>query len=89
MPRIKGAPFESPKIFIRLKSYLSILIPLFEAFLVRAADLAEAMDSRCYTHHPNQVRMSRLRLKHRDFLSMLLMFTVLFLGLVAQMILEV
>jgi energy-coupling factor transport system permease protein len=62
----RGAQFDAPKLGIRLKSYLAILIPLFETSLSRAGDIGEAMDSRCYTGRPNQLRISRLHMKPLD-----------------------
>lgn len=77
----RGAQFDSPRLVARLKSYLSILIPLFEASLSRAEDLGEAMDSRCFTAHPNQLRMSRLHMQGRDFTSLAFMLAVLSAGI--------
>jgi energy-coupling factor transport system permease protein len=78
----RGAQFEAVKIMVRLKSYLAILIPLFEASLARAEELGEAMDSRCYTSHPNKVRMSSLKLKRKDILLMGLLVVVWAWGIV-------
>jgi len=78
--RSRGAQFDSPKIMIRLKSYLAILIPLFEASLLRAEDLGEAMDSRCFTGHPNKLRMSSLKYKSADIASLCFMMAILFAG---------
>lgn len=72
----RGARFESPKLMVRLKSYLAILIPLFESSLSRAGELGDAMDSRCYTEHPNQLRMSSLKLRGRDVAALCFMISV-------------
>ena len=72
----RGAMFESPKLIVRLKSYLAILIPLFESSLSRASELGEAMDSRCYTEHPNQLRISSLKLQGRDIAMLFFMIAV-------------
>lgn len=72
----RGAGFASPKLMVRLKSYLAILIPLFESSLSRAGELGEAMDSRCYTEHPNQLRMSALKLQGRDIAALFFMLAV-------------
>jgi len=74
--RARGAPFDSPRLLPRLKSYLAIIIPLFESSLTRAAELGEAMDSRCYSGHPNQLRMSRLRISPRDIIVFCLMGSI-------------
>jgi len=78
--RSRGAQFDSPQIKLRLKSYLAILIPLFEASLLRAEELGEAMDSRCYTDHPNQLRMSSLSFKAQDILILGFMLVLLGIG---------
>lgn len=67
----RGAQFEAPRIIVRLKSYLAILIPLFESSLTRAEELGEAMDSRGFTIHPNRLRMSRLKWQLRDTAALL------------------
>lgn len=77
----RGAQYDSPKILIRLKSYLAILIPLFEASLARAEELGEAMDSRCYIGHNNRLRMSSLKFKAQDIVILGSMFALFFIGL--------
>lgn len=78
----RGAPFESPKLMVRLKSYLAILIPLFESSLSRSVELGEAMDSRCYTGHPNQLRINSLKLQGRDIAALCFMTVVSGAGVV-------
>ncbi|NPV91348.1 MAG: energy-coupling factor transporter transmembrane protein EcfT [Firmicutes bacterium] len=78
----RGAPFDSPRLLVRLKSYLAILIPLLASSLLRAEDLAEAMDSRCYAGHRNRYRMNSLKLQGRDAALMGFMAAVLLLGLI-------
>lgn len=68
----RGSQFDSPQIMAKIKSYTAIVIPLFETSLARAADLGEAMDSRCYTSHPNQLRLSSLKMQAKDFIVLLL-----------------
>lgn len=84
--RSRGAQFDSSRIRVRLKSYLAILIPLFDASLLRAEDLGEAMDSRCYTGHPNKLRMSRLKMKGSDFILLGFMIAALFIGIIITII---
>lgn len=79
--RARGAQFDSPQIMLRLKSYLAILIPLFEASLLRAEELGEAMDSRSFTGHPNKLRMSSLKFRTIDIVTLAFMFVVLCAGL--------
>lgn len=82
----RGARFDAPGFIDRLKSYLAILVPLFEASLARAEDLGEAMDSRCYRSHPNQLRMSSLAWKSRDTVILLLMLTAVAAGWIIPLI---
>lgn len=77
----RGAQFESPKLMVRLKSYLAIIIPLFEASLLRAEELGEAMDSRCYTGYPNKLRIGSLKLKSQDVVLLFFMLIVLGAGI--------
>lgn len=79
--RARGAQFYSPNLGVRLKSYMAILIPIFEASLSRAEELGEAMDSRCYAGHPNKLRMSTLVFKFRDLALLGFMLSVLLLGI--------
>ncbi len=77
--RSRGAQFDSPSIMVKIKSYTAVVIPLFNASLTRAADLGEAMDSRCYSPHPNLLRLSSLKMHGRDFVAMTIaavLFTV-------------
>lgn len=82
----RGAQFYSPNLVARLKSYLAILIPLFESSLARAEELGEAMDSRCYTAHPNQIRMSRMALNRKDIAVLCFMVVVLAAGVIIPVI---
>lgn len=77
----RGAHFDSPRIMEKIKSYAGIVIPLFEASLARAAELGEAMDSRCFTSHPNQLRLNSLKMQGRDFIALLLAIVILSAGI--------
>lgn len=63
----RGAQFDSGPLVMRLRTILAMLIPLLAASLQRAADLALAMESRCYTgNSPNNSRVGSLRFTWRD-----------------------
>ncbi len=79
--RSRGASFDSPKIFSNIKSYRAILIPLLASSMLRAEELAEAMDSRCYGGNPNQYRMQSLKYRRVDIYLIIFMTMVLFMGL--------
>lgn len=76
----RGAQFNGPKIIVNVKSYLAILIPLLASSLIRAGNVADAMDSRCYSGHPSSARMSRLRIKGIDMVLMFFMLIVFLTG---------
>lgn len=77
----RGAPFDSPQIRLRIKTYTSLLIPLFEASLTRAGDLGEAMDSRCFTVHAHQLRLNSLKISGKDMLALVLTVFLLAAGM--------
>jgi len=77
----RGAQFNGPKIILNVKNYLAILIPMLASSLIRAENVAEAMDSRCYSGHPNKVRMSSLRLKGIDVIVICFMLIILMIGI--------
>ena len=78
----RGAQFSSPNIITRLKSNFAIMIPLLAASLQRAEDLAMAMESRCYTGHANQTRISKLNYFRKDKFLISLMLLLLFVDII-------
>lgn len=46
--KCRAAQFDTGSLWKRLKTWLSVLIPLFIGFFRQAGRLAEAMDARCY-----------------------------------------
>jgi len=82
----RGSQFDSPQLMVKIKS--AVVIPLFEASLSRAADLGEAMDSRCYTSHPNQIRMSSLKMTGRDAAALLLVLVIVLAAVPAGIFLK-
>lgn len=74
--RARGTQFNSEKVIDRLKSNMAILIPLLAASLQRAEDLAIAMESRCYTGHPNKIRIAALKMGRVD-VPLIMIFTLL------------
>lgn len=77
----RGAPFNSRNVITRLKSNIAVMIPLLAASLQRAEDLALAMESRCYTGHANQTRISKLNYYTIDVLLICVMLTLLLVGI--------
>ncbi|HPT69763.1 MAG TPA: energy-coupling factor transporter transmembrane protein EcfT [Syntrophomonas sp.] len=84
----RGSQFDSPELMVKIKSYAAVVIPLFEASLSRAADLGEAMDSRCYTSHPNQLRMNSLKMKGRDVLALLFVSVIVLAGVPVSILMK-
>jgi len=78
----RGAQFNSPHIITRLKSFLSVLVPLLAASLQRASDLAAAMESRCYTGGSSRIRTGSLRFKEKDGLAIGLVFLAFMLSVI-------
>lgn len=62
----RGADFESGNLFLRAKSLVPILVPLFVSAFRRADELALAMESRCYHGGEGRTRMHKLTLKLAD-----------------------
>ena len=67
--KARGADFESGNIFKRAKAFIPILIPLFISSFMRAADLANAMNSRCYKGSKGRTKMRVLKAGWRDFVG--------------------
>ena len=57
--KARGASFDTGNILQRAKSLIPILIPLFVSSIRRAADLATAMEARCY-HGGERTKMKPL-----------------------------
>lgn len=63
----RGADYESGKLMQRIKSIVTIIIPLFVSSFRRASDLAYAMSCRCYTGADTRTRMKQMKMRLRDF----------------------
>ena len=74
----RGAPFSDGSIFVRLKAWIPVMIPLLVQLFRRADTLAIAMESRCYVasadatggKFPQRTRLRSLQLKRLDFVIM-------------------
>ena len=51
----------------KVKALIPILIPLLFSAVRRAAELADAMECRCYNSGEGKTRMKQLKLHFRDF----------------------
>ena len=74
--KARGASMDSGGLLKRVRAMLPILIPLLISAFRRAADLAEAMECRCYNGGHGRTRMKRLRFGLVDLYGLLLMAAV-------------
>ena len=68
--KARGADFESGKLLQRIKAVIPIIIPLVVSSFRRAAELADAMNCRCYTGGNSRTRMKQMKFGLKDFVSM-------------------
>ena len=76
----RGADFESGNLIQRAKAMVPLLVPLFVSAFRHSADLAMAMEARCYHGGANRTRMHELKYARRDGVALLAM--VAFLALI-------
>lgn len=69
--KARGADFESGNVFKRAKALIPVLIPLLISSFRRADELADAMDSRCYSGSKKRTKYKKMRLSWRDLLGAL------------------
>ena len=79
--KARGANMESGGLLSRIKALIPILIPLLISSFRRAAELADAMECRCYHGGKGRTRMKQLRLGGLDFVSLFLL-AGMFVGVV-------
>ena len=75
--KARGADFESGNIFKKAKALLPVLIPLLVSAFNRADELADAMDSRCYSGAKGRTKMKKLHFGWRDALSAFLLLNLI------------
>lgn len=69
--KARGADMESGNLKQRIKALVPVLIPLFVSAFRRAYELAIAMECRCYQGGDGRTRMKVLKMKKRDYLSVI------------------
>lgn len=74
--KARGASFDTGNILQRAKSLIPILIPLFVSSIRRAADLATAMEARCY-HGGKRTKMKPLSYNRYDACGYVVCFLVI------------
>lgn len=65
----RGANFESKHLVEKVKAMVPLLVPLFLSAFRRAADLAQAMEARCYRGGDGRTKMKPLVYKRTDLLA--------------------
>lgn len=76
----RGADFESGNLLSRARALVPILVPLFLSSILRARELADAMEARCYHGGEGRTRYRELRYEKRDAFAMVI-FLVFFGGI--------
>lgn len=82
--KARGADLESGGLMSRIKALIPILIPLLISSFRRAAELADAMECRCYHGGEGRTRMKQLKPCVADFVSLVLFVLVLALIIYAN-----
>lgn len=71
--KARGADFSSGSLLDRAKALIPVLIPLFVSAFNRAADLATAMECRCYNGDKGRTRMT---VRHLRFVDVVWLFII-------------
>lgn len=80
--KARGADLESGNLIEKIKALIPILIPLLISSVMRAYQLAEAMECRCYNGGEGRVRMKQLRYSLADITGFFVCSAVCILTLV-------
>ncbi|MCH5198785.1 MAG: energy-coupling factor transporter transmembrane protein EcfT [Oscillospiraceae bacterium] len=76
--KARGAKLDSGSIPERMKAMISVFIPLFVSAFRRAAELAVAMECRCYTDSASRTSLKVMRMGIRDYISFAVLGAVIF-----------
>ncbi len=74
--KARGVDFSSGSLISRTKALIPILIPLFVSSFNRAADLATAMECRCYHGGEGRTRMKVRHIRVIDFIPLGMLLTL-------------
>ncbi len=78
----RGAEYDTGNLLVRIRGYITVLVPLFVSAFKRAEELAIAMDARCYQGGEGRTRLHVLTLQAKDILWLAIL-SGLALGLIA------
>ncbi|MDR2647499.1 MAG: energy-coupling factor transporter transmembrane protein EcfT [Oscillospiraceae bacterium] len=67
--KARGSDLETGNFLKRAKAFVPVLVPLFISAFRRAAELANAMESRCYTGNNQRTSLKQLKIRPRDMLA--------------------
>ncbi|MBR3403186.1 MAG: energy-coupling factor transporter transmembrane protein EcfT [Parasporobacterium sp.] len=84
----RGADFETGGFIKKAKGMIPILIPLFVSAFRRAADLATAMEARCYHGGQGRTRLHPLTYQKRDKIAYLLILLFLLAVIALRLVME-
>ncbi|MCL2446764.1 MAG: energy-coupling factor transporter transmembrane protein EcfT [Oscillospiraceae bacterium] len=73
----RGANLETGSLLQRMKAFVPVLVPLFVSAFRRAADLSDAMESRCYVVEGKRTTLKQLRFRARDFAAAAAMLVII------------
>lgn len=75
--KARGADIDTGSFMKRIKALIPILVPLLVSAVRRAAELATAMDCRCYSGGEGRTQMKQIRLSMRDAVAAVCCVTLL------------
>jgi energy-coupling factor transport system permease protein len=84
--KARGANFDSGNLLKRVRSLVSILVPLLISAFRRADELAMAMEARCYVGGDNRTRLHQWRMNTGDYLTLIFGSGVLIYALLDRII---
>ena len=74
--KARGADIDTGGLVKRVKALVPVIIPLLISSVRRAFELADAMESRCYNGGKGRVRMKRMKLHLKDYVSLIICICV-------------
>lgn len=75
----RGADFDGGNLIEKAKALIPLLIPLFVSAFRRASDLADAMESRCYSESVSRTKLNPLSYKKFDYMAYIVVFIYIIL----------
>ena len=84
----RGADFETGGLVRKAKGMVPILIPLFVSAFRRAADLATAMEARCYHGGEGRTRLHPLKYENRDKIAYFVILFYLLLTIAVRVLMD-